>query len=81
MPYYRCLLYQYTYTYMFRVYINPKAERVLVTSLKIDDRSWVLISKHPTWERAYRKAVYLANRLDYVLEWFLEEQILEIYKN
>lgn len=66
---------------MFRVYINPRAERVLVTSLKIRDKGWALVSTHSTWDKAYRKAIYLANRLDYILEWFLEEQMIEVYKN
>ncbi|ABL88158.1 conserved hypothetical protein [Pyrobaculum islandicum DSM 4184] len=69
---------------MFRVYLNPKEERVLVTKQRIIEDGWVLIAKHTSWEKAYKKALYIASRLDYVLEWFLEDQIKEvfqIYKN
>jgi hypothetical protein len=69
---------------MFRVYLNPKEERVLVTRAKVVDKYWVLIAMYSTWDKAYRKAVYLANRLDYILEWFLEDQIeqsLQLHRN
>ncbi|ACB39774.1 hypothetical protein [Pyrobaculum neutrophilum] len=69
---------------MFRVYINPKEERVLVTKLRVAGEGWVLVTKYATWEKAYRKALYIANKLDYVLEWFLEDQIeeaLQVFKN
>ena len=69
---------------MYRVYLNPKEERVLVTKLKIVENGWALIGKYASWEKAYKKAVYLANKLDYILEWFLEDQIehaLQVFKN
>lgn len=69
---------------MYRVYLNPKEERVLVTKFKIVENGWVLVSKYASWEKAYKKAVYLANKLDYILEWFLEDQIehaLQVFKN
>jgi len=75
---------EYTYTYMFRVYLNPKEARVLVTKAKVEEKDWVLVGKYSTWDKAYRKALYLASRLDYVLEWYLEDQlesILQIFKN
>ena len=65
---------------MYRVYINPKEERVLVTRTKVVGEGWVLVTKHATWDKAYRKALYLANRLDYFLEWFLEDQIEQTYQ-
>ncbi|MEM1599087.1 MAG: hypothetical protein QXP31_11810 [Pyrobaculum sp.] len=69
---------------MFRVYLNPKEQRVLISRFRVVEDDWVLISAHQDWEKAYRKAAYLANKLDYVLEWFLEDQIeqtLQVYKN
>ncbi|MGC9130933.1 MAG: hypothetical protein ACP5H5_05040 [Pyrobaculum sp.] len=69
---------------MYRVYLNPKEERVLVSKIKVVGEGWVLVAKHTSWEKAYRKAVYIANKLDYILEWFLEDQVeqaLQVYKN
>jgi hypothetical protein len=65
---------------MFRVYLNVKEGRVLVTKTKLTERDWVLVAKHSTWDKAYKKALYLASRLDYVLEWFLEDQIQQTYQ-
>jgi len=50
----------------------------------VEEKDWVLVSKYPTWDKAYKKALYLASRLDYVLEWYLEDQVesvLQIFKN
>ncbi|ABP51419.1 MULTISPECIES: hypothetical protein [Pyrobaculum] len=69
---------------MYRVYLNPKEGRVLVTKTKLFEDGWVLVTRHSTWDRAYRKALYIASKLDYVLEWYLEDQIqhvLQVFKN
>ncbi|MEM1568465.1 MAG: hypothetical protein QXI84_08295 [Thermofilaceae archaeon] len=54
---------------MFKVYVNPGKARVLVTKAQVEEGEWVLVSAHPTWERAYRKALFIADLYDYVLEW------------
>jgi hypothetical protein len=40
---------------MYRVYLNPKEERVLVTRNKVVGEGWVLVTKHATWDKAYRR--------------------------
>lgn len=70
---------------MFRIYLNPKERRILITREKISEKGWALIAVHSTWDKAYKRALYVANKLDYVLEWYLEDQVREfwtwIYKN
>ncbi|MEZ0320282.1 MAG: hypothetical protein ABWK05_09890 [Pyrobaculum sp.] len=69
---------------MFRVYLNPKEQRVLISRFRILEDDWVLISTYQNWEKAYKKAAYIANKLDYVLEWYLEDQVeqaLQVFKN
>ncbi|MEL9991482.1 MAG: hypothetical protein QXP98_07160 [Thermoproteus sp.] len=54
---------------MFRVYINPAEGRVLVAKSPLEEKGWVLISASRDWEKAYRKAAFLADLYDFVLEW------------
>ncbi len=60
---------------MYKVYLNPAEKRILVTRRTIREGGWLILSRHATWEKAYRRAVYIADKLDFILEWFLEEEI------
>lgn len=53
-PYYLGVLNPCTYTYMYRVYLNPKEERVLVTRTKVAGEGWVLVTKHATWDKGIK---------------------------
>ncbi|MFN3804009.1 MAG: hypothetical protein ACK4SY_03035 [Pyrobaculum sp.] len=65
---------------MYRVYLNPGGGRILITKMPIREGGWVLLRRYRKWHKAYREAVHIATELEYVVEWFLEDQLSELRK-
>jgi hypothetical protein len=65
---------------MYRVLMHRRLGRILVSG-KDDDsinEGWELIYTSERWIDAYEYARNLADKYDYVLEWYLEEERQEI---
>ncbi len=64
---------------MFRVYVNHIKGRVLISG-RDEDRElirqgWKVVYRTTSWRKAYEYARKLANKYDYILEWYLEEML------
>ncbi|OYT27235.1 MAG: hypothetical protein B6V02_00210 [Thermoprotei archaeon ex4572_64] len=64
---------------MYRIMINKRMGRVLVTGkesdLELTNRGWKVVKEFDKWRDAYEYARKVANKFDYILEWYLEEEI------
>jgi len=64
---------------VYRVLVNPSKGRVLVSGktrdLELLSQGWVLEGEFPTWSAAFSYAKYIADKYDYVLEWYIEEML------
>ncbi len=64
---------------MYRIMINKRIGRVLVTGkesdLELISKGWKVIKEFEKWRDAYEYARKVADKLDYILEWYLEEEI------
>ncbi|AEA12359.1 hypothetical protein TUZN_0873 [Thermoproteus uzoniensis 768-20] len=62
---------------MFRVLVDERAWRVLITGREEDldllDEGWELAGEFGSWREAYKVAARLADAHDMVLEWYVEE--------
>lgn len=70
----------YTYMYMYRIYLNPRKERIFITKTPMREGGWILLRRYRKWHKAYREAIHIATELEYVVEWFLEDQLSELKK-
>lgn len=63
--------------YMFRVLVDWRTWRVLITGREEDldllDEGWELAGAYRSWRKAYRVAARIADAHDMVLEWYVEE--------
>ncbi|GEM_PF-571294 len=63
----------------FRIFVNHDKGRVLVSGkendLELLNQGWELAGTYSTWRDAYRAGRKLADKLDYVLEWYIEEEL------
>ncbi len=71
-----------TYVYMYCVLINEENSRVLVSGKAEDMKaeSWRVDKCFGDWYEAYEHAVDLADTYEYVLEWYVEEQMEAVEK-
>lgn len=63
---------------MYRVYVHTRLERVVVTRKRM--RGWKLLTMARDWGTAYRRALWIAQKLDFVLEWELEDQLQALHQ-
>ncbi len=70
-------------TKTYRVYVNHKEGRVLVSGrdedLGLIEEGWRVEFESNNWRNAYEYARDIADATDYILEWYLEEEV-EFYK-
>ncbi len=63
----------------FRIFVNHDKGRVLVSGKESDlellYQGWELAGTYSTWKEAYKEGRKLADELDYVLEWYIEEEL------
>ncbi len=61
------------------MYINHIKGRILISGRKDDlelvRQGWKVVYRTESWKKAYNYARKLANKYDYVLEWYLEEML------
>ncbi len=71
-----------TYVYMYCVLINEESGRVLVSGKAEDMKAeaWRIDKCFGDWYEAYEYAVDLADACEYVLEWYVEEQMEAVEK-
>ncbi len=63
---------------MYRVLVDRKGGRVLVTGRPSDVeklKDWEVVYEAERWDEAYEVALLIADEEDFVLEWYLEEEI------
>ena len=56
---------------MFYVYVNKRKGRVLLTNRRLRDPLWRLAGRYADPKTAMRRARFIADTRDYVLEWDL----------
>jgi len=68
----------------YRVYVNRRMGRVLVSGKSEDEalinEGWKVIREENDWRAAFEFAREYADRHDYILEWYMEEE-MEVLKN
>ena len=71
-------------THRYRVYVNRRMGRVLVSGKPEDEalinEGWKVIREEDDWRAAFEFARDYADKHDYILEWYVEEE-MEVLKN
>jgi len=67
---------------MYRVIIDKRLGRVLVSGkdedLKLTEEGWDIVFSAKRWIEAYEYARQIADKHNYILEWYMEEEKQEI---
>ena len=62
---------------VFRIYVNEFSGRVLVSGkesdLELIEKGWKIVREFNNWKDAFNYALDIADRFDYVLEWYVDE--------
>ncbi|MGC9153127.1 MAG: hypothetical protein ACP5GY_05265 [Vulcanisaeta sp.] len=62
----------------YKVFINRRLGRILVSGKPEDEvlinEGWKVIYEHQDWKNAFAYARDYADKHDYILEWYLEEE-------
>ncbi len=65
-------------SFRYRIFVNHVKGRVLVSGkdedLELLKEGWTLQGEYSSWREAYRMGRAIADKYDYILEWYLEEE-------